>query len=278
MLQPDPIPLPPANIQEPPDPPQPEEPAPMLDVHPPHHAANTWRDFFIHIATIVLGLCIAVGLEQTVEYLHRRHQVADARAALQLEERQNIRRFGLQSRYFHDEIPADRGNLAILLYLRAHPHAPAASWPGVFDWRHSTMPYGDAAWKTALQDGVVEHMLPDEVQRYTDIYNRLALIREDALAERNAFETTRGFLIRDPDPSHLTPAELDKALADMTNMLVLHLRTAGEQTRMTRRHPEFSPPPSPEDVRVFLDLNSSPEYLAGMKAADRELKEIDEMK
>jgi len=39
----------------------------MLDVHPAHHAATTWRDFFIHIATIVLGLLIAVALEQTVE-------------------------------------------------------------------------------------------------------------------------------------------------------------------------------------------------------------------
>jgi hypothetical protein len=26
----------------------------MLDVHPPHHAASSWRDFFIHIATIVI--------------------------------------------------------------------------------------------------------------------------------------------------------------------------------------------------------------------------------
>ncbi len=39
----------------------------MLDVHPPHHAANSWRDFFIHIATIVVGLLIAVGLEQAVD-------------------------------------------------------------------------------------------------------------------------------------------------------------------------------------------------------------------
>src|ERR1700722_11264259 len=46
----------------------------MLDVHPTHHAATTWRDFFIHIATIVLGLLIAIGLEQTVEYIHHRHQ------------------------------------------------------------------------------------------------------------------------------------------------------------------------------------------------------------
>jgi hypothetical protein len=62
----------------------------MLDVHPPHHAANNWRDFFIHIAAIVVGLLIAVGLEQTVEAVHRQHQrrvlregvVADAKIYL----------------------------------------------------------------------------------------------------------------------------------------------------------------------------------------------------
>ena len=41
----------------------------MLDVHPPHEAAHTWKDFFIHIATIVVGLLIAVSFEQTVENL-----------------------------------------------------------------------------------------------------------------------------------------------------------------------------------------------------------------
>ena len=46
----------------------------MLDVHPPHHPTHGWRDFFIHIATITVGLLIAVGLEQTVETLHQRHQ------------------------------------------------------------------------------------------------------------------------------------------------------------------------------------------------------------
>ncbi len=46
----------------------------MLDVHPAQHAASTWREFFVHIATIVLGLFIAVSLEQTVELLHHRHQ------------------------------------------------------------------------------------------------------------------------------------------------------------------------------------------------------------
>jgi hypothetical protein len=58
-----------------------KENAPMLDVHPAHHAASTWRDFFIHIATIVIGLVIAVALEQTVEAvqhsIERRELIAD---------------------------------------------------------------------------------------------------------------------------------------------------------------------------------------------------------
>jgi hypothetical protein len=47
---------------------------PMLDVHAPHGTVHTWKDFFIHLTTISIGLLIAIGLEQTVEYLHHRQQ------------------------------------------------------------------------------------------------------------------------------------------------------------------------------------------------------------
>jgi hypothetical protein len=46
------------------------EDAPMLDVHPPHTAVHGWKDFWIHLATISIGLLIAVSLEQSVEWLH----------------------------------------------------------------------------------------------------------------------------------------------------------------------------------------------------------------
>ena len=62
----------------------------MLDVHPAHHAATTWREFFIHIATIVLGLIIAVGLEQIVEFVHHHHQARDARESIDQEVATNI--------------------------------------------------------------------------------------------------------------------------------------------------------------------------------------------
>jgi len=49
----------------------------MLEVHAPHEALHTWKGFFIHIAAIVVGLFIAVGLEQTVVYFHHRHQTQE---------------------------------------------------------------------------------------------------------------------------------------------------------------------------------------------------------
>ena len=249
----------------------------MLDVHPPHESVHTWRDFFIHIATIVIGLLIAVGLEQTVEAIHHRHQVSDTRAALQREQRQNIRRFAVQTRWFHELTPSLRTNLAILVFLRSHPHAPPAAWPGQFYWGSSTMPYSDAAWKTAQQDGVVEHMPQEEVQRFADIYTRLATIRQDELEERAAMEAARGFRLRDPDPSHLTPAALDKVIECMTQVLVLHLRTAGEQSRLFRRIPDFTPAPNPQEINDLLQIHFTPEQIAHAQAGDRELKEIDDM-
>src|ERR1019366_2657757 len=51
-----------------------EQRMPMLEVHPSQSAIHSWRDFFIHIATICVGLLIAVVLEQTVEAVHHHHQ------------------------------------------------------------------------------------------------------------------------------------------------------------------------------------------------------------
>jgi hypothetical protein len=31
----------------------------MLDIHPPHHATSTWRDFFVRIAAIVIPAQLA---------------------------------------------------------------------------------------------------------------------------------------------------------------------------------------------------------------------------
>ena len=43
----------------------------MLDVHVPEHGIHRFRDFFLHLFTITIGLLIALGLEASVEALHQ---------------------------------------------------------------------------------------------------------------------------------------------------------------------------------------------------------------
>jgi hypothetical protein len=50
------------------------EEMPVIDVHAPHGGVHTWKDFWIHLGTITLGLLIAISLEQSVEWLHHLHQ------------------------------------------------------------------------------------------------------------------------------------------------------------------------------------------------------------
>ena len=50
-------------------------------IKPPHG----WREFLFEIGTIVLGVLLALGAEQTVEAMHRAHLVEEAEAAMRIE-------------------------------------------------------------------------------------------------------------------------------------------------------------------------------------------------
>jgi hypothetical protein len=63
---------------------------PMLDVHAPHGAVHTWKDFFIHLGTIAIGLLIAIGLEQSVEALHHHRQAREMALKLHRESTDNL--------------------------------------------------------------------------------------------------------------------------------------------------------------------------------------------
>lgn len=58
-----------------------------MDIHKPK-AAHSLREFAIEIGTIICGILIALGLEQSVDYFHRRHEAHEAeeglRASIQL--------------------------------------------------------------------------------------------------------------------------------------------------------------------------------------------------
>jgi hypothetical protein len=140
----------------------------MLDVHPPHHAASTWRDFFIHIATIVLGLLIAIGLEQTVEAIHHRHQRHQLQEDLHNEAEQNLqvidRDLKMQDleSWFEQAMKASPspGQNQVHLTLPRPPCLPGSV--GTAEFRYFAP--SQAVWTTAKEGGLVT-LLPVEQSR-----------------------------------------------------------------------------------------------------------------
>ena len=137
----------------------------MLDVHPAHHAASTWRDFFVHIATIVLGLIIAVGLEQTVEYFHHRRLAREARENIQQEIATNLATLQENQKLLADAQQQLAKNLDLL--NSGAPDAEILPQLGV-DWiLHRRQ---DSAWNAAKIDGSLALIPPSQIVHASYFY------------------------------------------------------------------------------------------------------------
>ena len=134
----------------------------MLDVHPPHSPAHTWKDFFIHIATIVIGLLIAIALEQTVEFFHHRHQLQKAREELREEVNANRHATATQSECIHQVQAELHADMALLLAHRTTSQPFTAKLN--FDW--SFRRFRSAAWNTNKQSGALDLMPHPELAHY----------------------------------------------------------------------------------------------------------------
>jgi hypothetical protein len=168
----------------------------MIDVHPPHQATHTWTDFFIHIATIVVGLLIAIGLEQTVEWVHHRHQLAEVRTALD-QERDLNRRVIEMNRGLNARMDADLSEDARLLQHRAAGDRSSLAGKLSYDWKIYAL--HNAAWQTAKESAVLG-LMPDRTREgYAYHYEAIGGY-EVALADLTRVQERAASIVRDnPD-------------------------------------------------------------------------------
>ena len=160
-----------------------------MEVHPPDHAIHSWRDFFIHIATIVVGLLIAIGLEQSVEALHHRHLLHQAREQLREEMAQN-RRTLVRDQHLLDVAREDsRYNVALL----STPPKDAASHLRL-GWSWNAMQ--SSAWTTARETGALALMPYDEVQRLAEVYGQQDVVNSEAVEHIHHYVESLGPLGR----------------------------------------------------------------------------------
>jgi hypothetical protein len=226
----------------------------MLDVHPPHGPTHTWKEFFIHLATIVIGLLIAVGLEQTVEYLHHRHQIAETRDALREERDANRVAYATDVSEFRRQNAALINNIAVLRYIQQHPNTPQAQLPGILVWHAIRGAYSDSVWRTAQQSNVTALMPQAEVRNYALLYARIGNAAKGFDMIWPAIVQARRYSIFDPDPTRLTPAQIEEEINLTQKLIDLHFTQAAALVQLGSTDPGFTPALKKEELNALMRI------------------------
>jgi hypothetical protein len=163
----------------------------MLDVHAPQEAIHSWKSFFIHIATISIGLLIAIGLEQTVETLHRRHQLEELHESLR-QDAQNVMEDSAKVLVAESQrtdrltLRAQQIRAAIDSRQPIAPPPPVQAGP-VWDVPDSP------AWRAAKSSGLLSLMRQEEIKVYGEVDFILAEVQMAYQARLLAAQKRRDF-------------------------------------------------------------------------------------
>ncbi|MFZ0361563.1 MAG: hypothetical protein WAL58_14075 [Terriglobales bacterium] len=138
-----------------------------MDIHPPHGPVNSFKDFLLHLLTVILGILIALSLEGLIEWHHHRSLAEEARSNLTAEIRENRQLLagGLPA------APAAEQRLkATIETIEAYRKDRRDDRTSKLDWSFGLFPLSATAWSTASSTGALSYMDYSEVQGYTRAY------------------------------------------------------------------------------------------------------------
>jgi hypothetical protein len=182
-----------------------------MDVHPAHHAPRTWRDFFLQLLMITIGLFIALMLQAAVESLHHRHLVRDARENLRREIQINRKRYAENVHNLDKNRRQLARDIDELRDLRSGKSIDKTTLSWGWDWNS----YSDAAWKTARDTGAVSYMSSDLINGYTEVYVQQEFVDTQAIAIVNDEPKAAAPLRIAKDPSALSPGDIQSMLISL---------------------------------------------------------------
>ena len=222
----------------------------MLDVrlphvHAPHGETGGWRGFVTHIAVVAIGLLLALGLEQGVEYIHHEFQRAKLETQMRETFQSNLRRTENNLRVLN-------GSRAYLVELRNAVSSRIAGGsdpaPNASDPRNNVYapPPDLGSYEAAKINGSVSLLGLNRVRLYDRIefqHNLMLHTFEkflDTLGDLRAFanrfsrtdETIRGKMTQ-PDIAKLSTAQLVEYQALLASMIECNRGYATQLANLT---------------------------------------------
>jgi hypothetical protein len=202
----------------------PETQGSMLDVHAPHESIRTWKSFFVHIATIVIGLLIAIALEQTVEHFHHRQQRHQLLEDLRHEAEERIKVLPANN---HAHLEQENWFREILqAALSAIPAGGSVTFvvPAHLDGRGDEKPE-TAVWDAAKASGAVNVLSRAEIEaweRIDFVAKRADRSAEATNAASRALRATAdhiGVSLKPGASVHVTLAQRDELTRDLATLI-----------------------------------------------------------
>jgi len=183
-----------------------------MDVHPPHQSIHTWRDFFIHLVTITIGLFIALSLEAMVESLHHSRLVHTARMSIRHEMEENRKVLAADLTEVQQDETRIGNDIKLLAALRSGSKPDHISLQYHMDWSSLS----DAAWHTAQSTGALNYMDYQSAQAWSDVY-----------LQQN-FVSNRGIALFDEQTRAIAPVLItaDPTLMSKDDIQIVLLRSA----------------------------------------------------
>ena len=215
----------------------------MLEVHPPNEPVHGWRDFLIHLATITIGLLIALSLEGCVEFWHHRSLVHEAEASMQIEIEANARALQRALDDVRKEQDFLKKDIAVMKKIIANPKVPNKEDMRV-DFRIRT--FDDVSWKTSQSTGALSYMPYGRAREYANIYsaqNEIAeaehqAVRDTVLSVAPFLNSKKG----DQNPGGEEAVKIVDRLEVLQGQLIflenLIKRLDGEYQKFLARHPQ----------------------------------------
>jgi hypothetical protein len=161
-----------------------------MEVHRPKGAVHGFRELLKEVGIIVLGVLIALGAEQTVEWVSWRAKAAQAETHLRRDAEANLgamlERIDIQG--------CQDGRLTL---IRDRLLASGPAWtamapfytsgpPAGSTYAHPMRPWPTTAWETAVASTVAMHLPGDQLDAYAEIFAAAGREASDQSIEHEA--------------------------------------------------------------------------------------------
>ncbi len=187
-----------------------------MEIHKPK-PVHSWRELLTELGVVVLGICIAISLEQFVEYVHWHHEVQIGRQALAEEiavtDTFYARRILIApclNRHL-DEDAARIRDLAANRKVAPQAIAPGMTSPGAL--------LSDAEWQSERSSQTLTHFPRAELALMSRFYAQTADLREWIFEEERSLSA---LAVLADDPDHLGPADLAQLRVNLNTARMLN--------------------------------------------------------